>query len=139
MISTCQQIYPKSYISDSTGLSQHVKKRLFKCGLIANRKPLLRFAKLHLSKDLRNNVLQTNKTKVEIWTIMHSITCSINQIQQISTNPSYQMCTTESSGGGEVMIWTCFAAIAPGYLSVVGSTMNSVYRSILESNVKPFV
>jgi len=41
---------------------------------------------------------------------------------------------------GGMVIWACFAAMRPGHLGVIESTINSsVKQIILETNVKQFV
>uniref|UniRef100_A0A8C9ZUJ5 Transposase n=1 Tax=Sander lucioperca TaxID=283035 RepID=A0A8C9ZUJ5_SANLU len=45
--------------------------------------------------------------------------------------------TTVKYGGGNIMIWACFAASGPGQLGIIEGKMNfQVYQTILQDNVR---
>jgi len=79
------------------------------------------FVKFHLNKpkDCSNNVLQTDKTKVEM--LSHKVQ---NHVWK-KKKPTYYLCCNITPnincqhGGGGVMIWVSFAAIGPGHLSAI--------------------
>ena len=58
----------------------------------------------------------------------------------LKKNRAAQLGFAKLQCGGGLVIWARFAAMGPGHVAVIDSTMNSsVYQSILESNVRPSV
>ena len=95
---------------------------------VKNMTARLQFPKWHLNKlqDFWNNVLWTDKTELEM---LEKPNAAYWQKHFILTFKDF----------GEGVDWACFAATRPGHHTVIKSTMNSVYQSILQSSVRPSV
>lgn len=132
----------KVSVHDST-----IRKTLAKNGIherVPRRKPLLSkknikarltFAKKHLDdpEDCWRNILWTDESKIELFG-----TCAARYIWRKNGTAfdKKNMMPTVKHGGGNVMVWGCFAASGPGQLVVIEGKMNSaVYQKILKENV----
>lgn len=99
----------------------------------------LKFAKEHKNKgrDIRNNVLWTDESKIELFGHQnrgHVWRKSNTAFQQKNLKPAVK------HGCESVMVWGCFAAVGPGQLTIIESTMNStLYQKVLEEHVRPSV
>lgn len=134
-IQTRVRLCTKSYISGSTGLRNMMLKWTSmgyqKSFLSIKDMPVqLRFAKLQPNKpqDFLNNVLWTDKTKVEMFG-----NAQCNALQKPTT-------ATVKHGSGEVMMWPCSEHTGLEYFAVTESATNaSAYQNILELNLRPSI
>lgn len=125
-----------------------VRKTLNKQGVYGRtprRKPLLtkkniaarlKFAKEHIDTPQRywQNVLWTDETKIELFgkNTQHYI-----WRKKGTAHHHENIIPTVKYGGGNIMIWACFAASGPGQLTIIEGKMNSqVYQKILQDNVR---
>ncbi len=104
-----------------------------------NRKARLTFAKKYLDypQKVWANILWTDETKVELFgkCVSHYIWCKTN-----TAFHKKNIIPTVKHGGGNVMVWGCFAASGPGRFAIIDGTMNSaVYQKILKENIWPSV
>ncbi len=136
----------KFSVHDST-----IRERLGKNGIhgkVPRQKPLLTkkntkacltFAKqyLYYPQDFLANILWTDATKVELFG-----RC-VPRYSWRKINKAFHkkdIIPTVKHGGGNVMVWGCFAASGPGRLAIIDGTMNSaLYQKILKENVRPSV
>uniref|UniRef100_A0A8C9X1V4 Transposase Tc1-like domain-containing protein n=1 Tax=Sander lucioperca TaxID=283035 RepID=A0A8C9X1V4_SANLU len=125
-----------------------IRKTLNKQGIYGRtprRKPLLtkkniaarlKFAKEHIDTPQRYwlNVLWTDETKIELFgnTKQHYI-----WRRKGTAYHHENIIPTVKYGGGNIMIWACFAASGPGQLGIIEGKMNSqIYQTILQDNVR---
>ena len=125
-----------------------IRKTLNKQGIYGRtprRKPLLtkkniaarlKFAKEHSDTPQRywQNVLWTDETNIELFgkTTQHYI-----WRRKGTAYHHENIIPTIKYGGGNIMIWACFAASGPGQLATIQGKMNSqVYQTILQDNVR---
>ncbi len=88
-------------------------------------------------KTSRTMPFEQTRPKWRCLAIMHSVTFGENLKNIIKTNTSYQKSSMLVEGW---WFWACFVATGPGDRTVIESTVNySVYQSILESNLRPFI
>lgn len=86
---------------------------------------------------MRENVLWTDETKVELFGKAHHCTVYSKQNEAFEEKNTVP---TVKHGGGSQMFWGCFAASGTGCLDCVYSIMKSEdYRRILGRNVGPSV
>lgn len=58
----------------------------------------------------------------------------------MSSQALHTVQTAKHGGGGEPMIWACFATTGPWKHAVIGTPMNNtLYYYILETNLRPSV
>lgn len=121
-----------------------VRKTLNKQG-VYGRTPLLtknniaaclKFAKEHIDTPqwYWQNVLWTDETKIELFVknTQHYIWC-----KKGTAYHHENIIPAVKYGGGNIMMWACFAASGPGQLAIIEGKMNSqVYQTILQDNVR---
>uniref|UniRef100_A0A3B4TNE5 Uncharacterized protein n=1 Tax=Seriola dumerili TaxID=41447 RepID=A0A3B4TNE5_SERDU len=126
-----------------------IRKTLNKQGIYGRtprRKPLLtkkniaarlKFVKEHIDTLQRywRNVLWTDETKIELFggkNTQHYIWCSKGTAYRHEN-----IIPTVKYGGGNLMIWACFAASGPGQLAMIEGKMNSqIYQRIPQDNLR---
>ncbi|KAG2460189.1 TCB1 transposase, partial [Polypterus senegalus] len=111
-------------------------------GRVARRKPLLskrhmaarlEFAHLKDSKNMRNKILWSDETKIELFGVnaRHHVWRKPGTAHhQVNTIP------TVKHGGGSIMLWGCFSAAGTGrLLRIKGKMTAAMYRDILDENL----
>lgn len=98
-----------------------------------NIKARLKFARANVDKDhdFWNNVLWTDESKTELFGHQNSrhVWRKPNTAFQEKT-----LISTVKHGGGSIIVWGCFAAAAPGQLTITEYIMNStVYWGCLKN------
>ncbi len=102
-------------------------------------KARLIFAQKYLDypQDFWANILWTDETEVKLFG-----RCVSRYIRRKTNTAFHQtnIIPTVKYGGGNVMVWGCFAASGPGWFARIDGTMNSArYQKILKENVRPSV
>uniref|UniRef100_A0A3B4UQ54 Tc1-like transposase DDE domain-containing protein n=1 Tax=Seriola dumerili TaxID=41447 RepID=A0A3B4UQ54_SERDU len=103
---------------------------------IRHTKARLAFANDHLDKeeDFWSSVLWSDETKIELFG--HNDVSFIWRRKGEAFNPKNTIPTVKH-GGGNIMLWGCFSANAPGSLITVNSTMKKEqYIKMLNNNIR---